>query len=501
MYDNQLTNYGFVFKLTNETHFRSLVFGSSDNSNASLHPKLEVYYSSDSLNHFVTTWRTNNFGFSGDSSIYINTDEALTYNFDIDWDNDGVFDTLGVNGDIEHRFSDTGTYVIRIQGEFPRILFSEKDEKKLLSVNQWGINSWVSMESAFENCSNLRKLPSDPPILSNLTSLKRMFFGARAFNSNISNWDVFTVTDFEGMFSYCSSFNQDIGSWNTSSALNVSNMFAGDFQYRTKFNKDISGWDLSSVSDFSKMFYYNDSFNIDVSSWNVSSAKRMNEMFANASAFDKNIGSWDVSEVTNMEQMFAYASSFNQDISAWNVSLVGNMSEMFNGASSFNQNLGKWAIDSVYTMREMFSFCGMSISNYDSTLINWQVGSYKNNVEFYPSNMEYCLADSARALLIADGWIFANRDSKNCQITGLNSTVEDPFAIKLFPNPSNSYFTLSVDAKHLKEFQLLRVYSSMGSLVISEQISQPQTRISVANLPKGMYAVYYGNQVQKLLVQ
>lgn len=525
MYNNQSDNYGFIFKLTNEAHFRSLVFASSDYTNSSLRPKLEVYYSSDSLNHFVTSCRTNNNGFTGDSSIYINIDESLNYNFDIDWDNDGVFDSLEVTTDIIHKYNDTGTYTIRISGDFPRILFGEKDEKKLISINQWGSNKWTTMERAFQDCSNLKYFANDDPLLVNATSLNQMFDGASKFNGDITNWDVSSivemdevfnecvsfnqdlgnwdvskVTSFKGMFSNCILFNQDIGGWNMSSAIDLSGMFKGSFQNKCIFNQDISGWDVSAVIDFSDMFSHNDSFNVAIGGWDVSSAEDMSNLFYYAGAFNQAINNWNVSAVTAMDGMFNYASAFNQPLDKWDVLGVISMSNLFSDAILFDQNLADWDIDSVETMRDMFSFSGMSIESYDSTLIGWEGKNYKSNVNFYPSNMEYCHADSARAQLIADGWVFANRDSKNCQITGLNSSTRETLPMNLSPNPSKYYFTLSVDDKKAKKSQLLKVYSLEGTLVISRQITQAKTQISIDHLPKGIYAVHYGNETQKLVI-
>ncbi len=44
--DNPSTSFGFMIQLQNETNYASLVFASSDNSDPSNHPKLEVTYTS-----------------------------------------------------------------------------------------------------------------------------------------------------------------------------------------------------------------------------------------------------------------------------------------------------------------------------------------------------------------------------------------------------------------------------------------------------------------------
>ncbi|MCB0520515.1 MAG: hypothetical protein KDD27_16365, partial [Saprospiraceae bacterium] len=77
-----------------------------------------------SPNDFVTTWKTDNPGSSGPTSITIPTQLALSYNYDVDWNNDGIFDQTGISGDIVHDFGVAGTYTIRIRGTFPAIDFS-----------------------------------------------------------------------------------------------------------------------------------------------------------------------------------------------------------------------------------------------------------------------------------------------------------------------------------------------------------------------------------------
>ena len=91
-----------------------------------------------------------------------------------------------------------------------------------------------------------------------------------------------------GMFSGASSFNSDISEWDVSSVTEMSNMFSG----ASSFNSDISEWDVSSVTDMSHMFHSADSFNSDLSEWDVSSVRHISGMFAEAYSFNKNMGNW-----------------------------------------------------------------------------------------------------------------------------------------------------------------------------------------------------------------
>jgi surface protein len=48
-----------------------------------------------------------------------------------------------------------------------------------------------------------------------------MFYFARAFNGDLSTWDVSSIADLSGMFSGASSFNGDLGTWDVSSVTNM----------------------------------------------------------------------------------------------------------------------------------------------------------------------------------------------------------------------------------------------------------------------------------------
>ncbi len=204
------------------------------------------------LDDFVTTWKTDNAGSSNSTSITIPTDGA-GYSYNVDWNNDNTFDESGLIGNVTHDFGSAGTYTIRIHGTFPRIYFNNAGDKaKILDVMQWGDIAWESMESAFKGATNLQVSAIDSPNLSNVTSMAAMFYGATAFNSDLSSWDVkvINVTNMSWMFRNATAFNQPLNSWNVS---NVTNMFAM-FTNTTAFNQDISTWNVSSVTDMASMF-------------------------------------------------------------------------------------------------------------------------------------------------------------------------------------------------------------------------------------------------------
>ena len=68
----------------------------------------------------------------------------------------------------------------------------------------------------------------------------------------------------------------------------MNNMFIAS----SSFNSDISDWDVSSVTNMGNMFIGASSFNSNLSAWDVSSATFMGGMFIGADSFNQNLGTW-----------------------------------------------------------------------------------------------------------------------------------------------------------------------------------------------------------------
>jgi surface protein len=244
-----------------------------------------------STDDFVITVKTDNTGLSSDTQFTLPV-YGGGYNYNVDYDDDGIDEATAQTGLYTYDYGAAGTYTIRIKDNsgagtgFHRVAFNNSgDQKKLLTIEQWGTGKWSTFAGAFGYCSNLTVPATDAPDLSNVTTMGGMFNSASAFNQPIGNWDTSNVTYMSGMFGSASAFNQDIGSWDTISVTNMSGMFG----YASAFNQNIGNWDTSSVT-------------------------YMSGMFGSASAFNQDIGSWDVSNVTHMDKMFSSASAFNQDI-------------------------------------------------------------------------------------------------------------------------------------------------------------------------------------------
>ena len=341
---------------------------------------------------FVTTWNTLLPGTSDLNSITIPT-AGDGYLYDVDWNNDGEYDTLGLTGSITHRFPVPGIHIIRIRGAFPQIRFDGGgDAEKLVSILYWGDIQWRSMESAFRGCKNLTVLAPDAPDLSQVTSLNSMFqdcalmngpvnhwntgniadmgelfMGASSFNQPLTNWDVSQVVNFGGMFMNAHRFNQALKTWNVGNAQNMRDMFA----YASSFNGDLNSWNTAKVTDMTSMFRAARQFNRQLYRWNTSAVTTMARMFEDADSFNGNIDDWDVSSVTTMARMFHSAKSFNQDISGWNTGAVEDMADMFRYTLSFNQPIGQWDMSRVNNISGMF----YSAKAFDQDLSAWDVSN------------------------------------------------------------------------------------------------------------------------------
>lgn len=183
---------------------------------------------------------------------------------------------------------------------------------------------------------------------------------------------------------------------------------------------------VSNVTSMKNMFRNAISFNQDIGNWLVGQVTDMEAMFENAEQFNQDIGGWDVSQVTTMNGMFAYTEAFNADISGWITTDLGSLSFTFAFARSFNQNLGNWNISDVSTMSQMLSSSGLSIPNYDATLLGWSVQNVSSNLEVGVHGLRYCDGANARSILInTRGWTFVS-DQSNCDCGNITNFWDGP---------------------------------------------------------------------------
>src|SRR5690606_39095654 len=150
------------------------------------------HFAVSAQSEFITTWKTNNPGISEDNQITIPTYPGETYDYTVDW-GDGTSD-MNVTGNITHTYVQPGTYKVKISGIFPRIYFfgsswqddTSMDNKKLITIDQWGSIEWNSMEYAFLNCTEMDITALDAPFLGNSTNMNSMFNGCYSLKGTSS---------------------------------------------------------------------------------------------------------------------------------------------------------------------------------------------------------------------------------------------------------------------------------------------------------------------------
>lgn len=500
---------------------------------------LNLIYAQISPNDFVTTWKTDNPSTLDDLTIKIPVlSNSFTYNYDVDWDNDGNFDDLGVTGEISHSYSTPGTYTVRIRGQFPSIIINNDTdvEEKIISIEQWGNIQWGSMLAAFRGAKNLVINATDVPDLSNVDTMYAMFEDATSFNQNINDWDVSTiekmqfafhnattfnqpldnwnvgnVNNMQEMFSGAISFNQNIDSWDVGNVVNMKEMFfdaesfdqplnSWDVSSVTKmekmfaftppppfggpsfntFNHPINQWDVSNVTNMRGMFQYSQSFNQPLNDWDVSNVNFMYSMFLSSDSFNQPLDNWDVSNVTDMGGMFALTESFNQPLNNWDVSSVTFMDYMFDFADVFDQPLDNWNVENVTTMERMFTGLVLSTENYDAILNSWANQALQSNVEFHGGNSKYCNSETARNTLINTfGWTITDSGLDCSGLSISDFTFGD---VKIYPNPTNGILYIELPKVDISKVE---IFSITGQLVKDTHLQNGT--LNLEHLESGLY--------------
>ena len=365
---------------------------------------VEFTYEPSAGSEFITTWQT--------SEIIIPTHPDYTYNYNVDWDNDGIIDESEITSSVQHNYEKEGIYTIRISGDFPAIYFNNSDESdQIISLDQWGTGIWLSMESAFNGCSNLLTPAQDTPNFSEVTSMKDMFRYAVLVDPKTDDWDTSNVTTMNSMFLGASTANPNTSMWNTSKVTTMEGMF---LQTR-KANPDTSNWDTSNVTSTAGMFFDTDIANPDTSNWDTSNITNIDVMFFDAMVANPDTSNWNTQNVISFAKMFTFAYEANPDVSNWDTSNVINMSSMFSYAKIANPDVSNWNISKVTNMRNIFQNSSFSSENYEKLLISFANQSRQANVNFHAGSATYCsdLAQEAREKLIEDSnWVIT--DSGQC---------------------------------------------------------------------------------------
>jgi|GEM_PF-5984962 len=156
-------------------------------------------------------------------------------------------------------------------------------------------------------------------------------------------------------------------------STNLERMFA---TYPVK--TDLTKWDMTSVTSLREMFLYNTTFNQPIGNWDVSNVTDMHSMLSDASSFNQPIGNWDVSSVIDMMFMFVRTSSFNQDLSNWaskfnvNVNLAIFFLDTTWGTTNYDKFLNALWTDinttrpQAWALRTESKLLGMGTSKYSA---------------------------------------------------------------------------------------------------------------------------------------
>ena len=258
-------------------------------------------------------------------------------------------------GTIKAVISSTSSTVVELAISSYNITTSSNEEEEGFDVYRTEFGSFPDWTAWYFG----RSLPTG-----HTASFVKMFYNNIVFNSDISNWYMFTNEQgkiwVNEMFSYARNFNQPLPramgdtddgpymSWDLSRASSASKMFKS----AAKFNQDIGDMfaNGSICGDYTYMFHNATDYNNAGQSldWDTSAAIQMSSMFENASSFNINISNWDVSNVTHFNNMFEDAVAFNQDFgqgpagsgpNCWDTSSGTRFDNMFQQCTSFNQPL------------------------------------------------------------------------------------------------------------------------------------------------------------------
>lgn len=349
-------------------------------------------------NEFIFTVDTTKAGSASDT--FVLPLQIGTTNMTVYW-GDGNSDVITAynQAELTHVYASSGTYQISCDGAFTGTKFlSGTDNLKLMSIDNWGTNTWSNTIQAFYGCSNMVGTYTDNPDFSGGTNMINMFEKCTLFNSPLTI-DTTGVTSMNAMFRDCTNFNSAVTFSDTSSVTDMSYMFYNC----TNFNQAVN-FDTSNVSVIRDMFYGCTNFNQAVN-FNTIKVLDTVRMFMLCSNFNQTIN-FDLSACANTILMFYGCTSFNSPVTFTNTTVLTSHSNTFNGCTIFDQDLSGWDISALTSAPSMLQGTAFSTTNYDLLLVSWEGQTHNNSVPFHAGTAQYSSGApaTARAALITDLW-------------------------------------------------------------------------------------------------
>ncbi|UOY05335.1 BspA family leucine-rich repeat surface protein [Muricauda sp. SCSIO 64092] len=132
-------------------------------------------------------------------------------------------------------------------------------------------------------------------------------------------------------------------------------------------------------------------------------------------------------DTPNLGNVISMANMFNgcttltgaTSFATWNTTGVANMANMFANATSFDQHLGNWDLGLLTSGggANMLDNSGLSVANWDATLIGWEAQDFTNSTTIGASNLIYCTAGDERAAMTT--FTFAGDSAETTKPTAL----------------------------------------------------------------------------------
>ena len=289
------------------------------------------------------------------------------------------------------------------------------------TIAKYGKN--VSLSQVFYGCTNLETANTIQLTKFKPTHMVGTFYNCKKIKEiDLTGLDTSSVKGFNNCFAVCESISEVKGmeNWDTSSATDMSSMFA--FSFIPTLN--LSSWDFSKVTtmyqfaknsritsiDLSNTTFNNTRFteflynNLHITTVNLSGTNisgNMESMFLSCSKLENinltnaiikpsilkqtfgycekltslDTERIDVNSCKSMESTFKQCSSLTSlDLSSWDTSQCTDMSNMFNGCGASVINLANWNTDNVTSMQLMFNSCSsleeLDMSSFTTTNLN-----------------------------------------------------------------------------------------------------------------------------------